>query len=253
MPDEAKYWKGEGPHLRSISLNVDEVGVVTITENLAIKDLAAAQAALNVSAEDCPLGLTRPYVTGTSLDRIEGDMYQVSRNFSAILDEDSIGSYAVYKCATIANKEPIQTHPRFTFFAGTRDAPVNGAVFDINNNFERFKPYISAGEKITENGAQTTASTTKKNRKCGVSDYYMPIVRFEETKLVTKENLANLVEQLTYVEEDMPNSDLRPEWPLRTWLLTKCDPEWVAHQVFRLKREWSLSGPRGWDGDIYRK
>ena len=180
-------------------------------------------------------------------------MYQVTRNFSAVLEEDLIGDYKTYTCSTTGNKEPIQTHPDFAKFAGTKDEQINGSVFDENGNFERFKPFITEGEQITRDGSQVAASANEKNRKCGISDYNVPIVHLEETMLVFQEDLAALVDELTYVERNMPSTPLRPSWPHRTWLLTEANPTWVGFEVFKLKRKWSLSGPRGWDGDIYPK
>lgn len=248
-------WKGIEAHRSSMSVQVDDMGVATITEVYQCKDEEMANTKLSVTAADCPLGLTRPKVTGTSADRMEAGLWQVTRNFSAILDEDLIGLRKLYKCTTVANREPIQTHPRFTYFAGKLGAEVNGAVFEAGaGNFNRFKPYITSGETYTdEDGVKKIATDTIKNRKCGVTDYLMPIVRLTETKLILQEDLSAAVSRLTIIDNHVPITPIKPLYPLRTWLLSKADPTFAAHQVFKLVREWSLSGPRGWDADIYPK
>jgi hypothetical protein len=246
-------WKGNVPHRSSITVTVDDVGVAVVTEVWQCRDESMAKTVLNVTASDCPLGLPRPYVKSTSADRMEADTWQVTRTFSAVLDEGLIGQRKIYKCTTVANKEPIQTHPEFKKFAGVFGAPVNGAVF-AEDGFERFKPYITQGEKYTDrDGNVQTATTTIKNRKCGVQDYLCPIVHLSETKLILKENLASEVKKLAGIDRVTPNTPLKPHWPKRTWLLTKADPQWVASDVYKLVREWSLSGPRGWDKDVYVK
>jgi hypothetical protein len=249
------HWKsGADSYQKSLSLTVDEVGVVQVTEVLICKDVAAAKGALNVAAEECPLisaGLSRPWVAGTSSDREEAGLYQVSRNFTAVLDEDILGVYKIYSAETIANREPIQTHPNFRDFAGRRFAEVNGAVFDEVGNFERFAPFITEGDMITEEKEQIRSPDDRKNRKCGITDYMMPIVHYTEVKLVFQEDLASYLEELTEIDKDLPNTDMIHRHENRTELLVKAEPEWVADRVYRLTREWAVSGPRGWDGDVY--
>lgn len=247
-------WKGNEPHRSAISLNVDELGVLELTEIWQCRDPDMAKRVLNVTASDCPLNLPRPYVKSTSADRMEGNTWQVTRTFSAVLSEDIIGQRKTYKCTTVANMEPIQTHPEFNNFAGKLGGPINGAVFDSQNSFERFKPYISNGEKYTDrNGTLQEATKTIKNRKCGIQDYLCPIVHLTETKLVLGERLSAEVKQLGGIDATPPNTPLKPHWPRRTWLVTKTDPQWVAKGVYKLVTEWSLSGPRGWDKDVYVK
>lgn len=185
---------------------------------------------------------------------MEAGFWQVTRNFTAVLSEELIGVRRLYKCNTTANREPIQTHPRFNFFAGKPGAEVNGAVFDANTgNFNRFKPYITPGESYTDaEGALQVAVTMFKNRKSGVTDYFVPIVKLTETALIFQEDLGAEVSRLTAIEEP-PDTPLRPRFTFRTWLLSKADPVWIGYQVFKLTKEWSLSGPRGWDKDIYPK
>ena len=183
-------------------------------------------------------------------------MWQVTRVFSAVLSEDLIGTRRVFKGTTKANREPIETHPKFNEFAGDDKSPVNGAVFDEDGNFEKFKPFIKQGEKYTDaelgNGIILTATETIKNRKAGVTDYLVPIAKLTEERLYLHEDLPEPIEELTSVVPE-PDSPLTPKYTFRTWLLTAADPTWVGYKLYKLRREWSVSGPRGWDVDIYPK
>jgi len=247
-------WKGSEAHTSKISISVDRLGVASVTEVRECKDEKQAASELGVVAEDCPLGLARPRVTSTAADRLEAGMWQVTREFSAILDEDLIGLTTVFKGNTTANREPIETHPQFNYFAGKRNEEVNGAVFDEKDgSFDRFKPFITTGDKYTDkSGAMQTATSTFKNRKGGVTDYLVPIAKITEERLFLLEDLPAPIEELTAIVP-APDSLITPVYSKRTWLLTAADPVWVGREVYKLTREWSASGPRGWDVDIYPK
>ena len=246
-------WRGEDPHVYSKTIEVDEVGVSTITEVYSCRDEDMAKDCLDFAAEDCTLPVTRPRVESSAGDRVEGGMWQVTRNFVGILSEELVGDFRIYGCKTIANREPIQTHPNFKDFGGKAGAPVCGAVFDAIGNFERFKPYLTTGDFKLVNGVKTAVTTLEKNRKCGVTDYLCPIVHLTESRLILEEDLDSFIQGLGFIDDEPPDTSMRPDWPNRSWLLSKADPQWVGFQVYKLQREWSLSGPRGWDGDIYPK
>lgn len=239
MPEEAKvFWSGEEDYvIESVNINVDETGVAEVTEILLCKDEAACKQALVVSPENIPVPLTRSYVKSTSADRIEAGMWKVTRVFTALITEDTDSLLKVYTCETVANHEPIQTHPDFITFAGTPTNRLNGAVFDLTSgDFLRFAPYLPDNTK---------------NRKAGITDYKVPIISFSETRLVLKEDLAAFVRGIGFVDDSPPDVPLRPRFKNRNWLLVQCDPEWVAEGVYKLVRKWACSGPRGWDRTIY--
>lgn len=239
MPDEPLvFWGGDEDYvIESISVNVDEVGVAEVTETLLCKNEAACVAALNVVAADIPVPLIYPFVRSTSSDRIEAGMWKVTRVYSAMITDDSDKLLKLYTCETVANHEPIQTHPNFIDFAGTPSNKLNGAVFDMQSgDFQRFAPYLSDGTK---------------NRKAGITDYKVPIVSFSEVRIVFADELASFVRGVGFVDESPPDSPLRPRFSNRNWLLVQCEPEWVAESTYRLTRKWACSGPRGWDRTIY--
>lgn len=245
------HWKDNTPHLKSASINVDEVGVVQFSSVYLCKDDTMAKRVLRYDASDMEISLPRPWFMGSSADRMEAGMWQVTVNFSAILSEDLIGNYKLYKLSTITNKEPIQTHPKFNTFAGKFGASINGAVFDAEG-FVSFKPFLNNGENMTVNGVVTAVSGGPiKNIKSGVTDYLMPIVHLEETALVLESDLSNEIQYLSLVDPNVPQTPLKPRYRNRNWLLTQADPEWAADGVYKLVRKWSLSGPRGWDKDTY--
>ena len=237
------------PQSMSVTMEVDEVGVAHVTEVLLCKDEGMAKEALDFAASDIPLPLDRPFVGSSSSERVEGGMWQVTRVFTAILDESDIGTYKLYKTSCVANREPIETHPNFSVFAGTPDTREQyGTVWDAQGNFERFTPYIGKGTTFV--AGFVLGPRLVKSRKAGVKDYLMPIIKYEENMLVLAENLPALVKKLSQ-RDDPPKSPIKPSYAARTWLLTSARPEWVAEGTFRLKREWSMSGPNGWDLDVY--
>ena len=232
------FWGGEEDYVtESVSISVDEVGVCELVQTLICKDEAAAVSALNVKTTDIPVPLFYPYVKSTSADRIEADMWKVTRVFSAVITDDSEALFKSYSCETVANNEPIQTHPDFLLFAGTPLAPKNGAVFDLTTGeFQRFAPYLSDNTR---------------NRKAGITDYKVPIISFSEVRIVFQDELASFVRGAGFVDESPPDHPLRPRFKKRNWLLVQCDPEWVADETYKLTRKWAASGPRGWDRTIY--
>jgi hypothetical protein len=231
------FWGGEDIITESVSVNVDEVGVCEVVQTMLCKDESAVRKALDVKPEDMPVPLFYPYVKATSADRIEAGMWKVTRTFSAVISEDSDALFKVYSCETIANHEPIQTHPDFLLFAGIPTAPKNGAVYDLQSgDFMRFAPYLPDGTK---------------NRKAGITDYKVPIISFSEVRIVFEDELASYVRGSGFVDDSPPDHPLRPRFKKRNWLLVQCDPEWVTEQTYRLTRKWACSGPRGWDRTIY--
>ena len=231
-------WGAEDDYVRqSISISVDEVGVCELTETLLCKDEAAAVEALAVVAEDIPVSLINPYVKGTSADRLEAGWWQVVRTFSAALLDDSELLFKVYSCETVANSEPIQTHPDFNTFAGVPGSPVNGAIFDLQTgDFMRFAPYLPDGSK---------------NRKAGITDYKVPIISFSEVRIIFEDELSSFVRGTGFVDDSPPNHPLRPRFKHRNWMLVVCDPQWVCDKTYKLTRKWACSGPRGWDRVVY--
>lgn len=237
------HWSGNQPHLQSISVDVDEVAVAQVTEVYICRDESMAADALNFTAYDVSFPIERPRVTGSAADRLEGGMWQVTRNFSGLLDENLIGDYKVYKASTIVNREPIQTHPNFNTFSGALTVPAGGgttpqgALFD-ENGFIRFVPFIP------------NTVPPMLNTKAGVVDYLAPIITYSEDKLVFVEDLPNEVNHLGFIDTP-PDSVLKPSLGSRTWVLTKAEPEHVAEGTYKLKRQWSMGGPRGWDTGVY--
>ena len=132
----------------------------------------------------------------------------------------------VWRLNRTPSSEPIDSHPEFESFAGTPDAPLNGAEFDENGLFIGF---VSADPNIWG----------------GVTKY------LQFAAVVTKTSVVNSVS----TNQAIPRIDtpIGAPWPLPTtvdWLKTNMDV--VARGgVFEVMEEWTMSGPRGWNETLY--
>ena len=148
----------------------------------------------------------------------------------------------VYELTATLDQEPIQCHPDFVSkIAGTPSDPHNGAIFvnpedelptrdDSQGVFREFKSLIS-GSII--------------NRKGGIESYMVPgaewkVTSFSLTRPTALRDLGKI---------DSPDGD-NPTLSGRNWLLWS-QSYTRRGSIYQINTIWKLSGPNGWDEDIY--
>ncbi len=127
--------------------------------------------------------------------------------------------------------EPIETHPNFELFAGTPEAPLNGAYFDPET-----------GEFVGFAGGTTTAEQKKR----GVRTYFVPNVlvnvsywtwRVPQARRVAREIRGGINGVIT------PGS-------VKNYLLIGLPYRQVGN-LYAVTEQYMGSGENGWDTDIY--
>ena len=126
-----------------------------------------------------------------------------------------------------SGQDPIQTHPKFTDFAGTPASPKNGALFD------------------TETG-DFIGFTNSSNKFFGVTSYIVPSV------MVNLSFYTHYVPDLGYVGEtydwNVPNLIRPPN--VKDFLLLGMPYRQIGN-LFQVTHQILGSGPDGWNRSIY--
>lgn len=231
------------------TLDADEAGVASAKVTYYAKDAMQALALLK-TGETCPLvsnGMmaSARFLHGSAKTIGAGEVWQVElfwrgMSVNATLDEAAIPSYT-----PTSQTAPIDTHPTFESFAGTPDSPLNEAVFDEQGQFTGFRLYSSDG--------------VTKNPKAGIKNYYQASLKVGEHRVIDQEKLGEsdwlMVGKIDDPDiEDLITINLRipdMEDQTRDYLLNSVVLEDLGQGYASLDREWLMSGPFGWDTDIY--
>lgn len=152
--------------------------------------------------------------------------------------ENSDGEIVTFSLSSSASTEPIETHPQFSDFAGTRANPQNFATFEPDGLFHGFK---------------SDPDSVVPTRKCGVRSYMVPGLIYRRTRVIPKANKNKFpvsTKNLMKIDEP-PSSPLLPATEGENrWLKVELNAEAVGEGL-RVTEGWQLSGERGWDEDIY--
>lgn len=157
----------------------------------------------------------------------------------------------VYTLSLSLSSEPVETHKNFSQF-GT-DA--NGATFDENGGFEGFlrRP---APPKADEAKLNASAAALREwyathpvtnTQWVGVRDYLSPGATWTETRVTSSKPSNGEISQLGRI--DNPNGNA-PTPSGRNWLFSGLSFDQKA-KTYTVRREWTLSGPRGWNPTLY--
>lgn len=134
--------------------------------------------------------------------------------------------------------EPIETHPYFDQFAPFSTNPTSGtgATFESDGAFKEFV-------KLPKSNAAATNPAW-----IGVRDYLSAGVVWWETsvRMARPTDLS----QLGYIDDSVPGSP--PSFTGRNWLFSDCRWE-EKGKTFVIRKEWRLSGLRGWNQTLYKK
>ena len=156
------------------------------------------------------------------------------------LETSAIPSYK-----PVVSTSPIETHYLFEELAGTPLAPQDGALFDGQGSFVRFLPYLKDGNK---------------NPRAGVTNWYNASLKVNDKRGMEVDQLTeDDVFRIGKIEEPDIRELVEFDFPLpgiageqtRDYLLTSVRIQDLGQGFGLVERDWELSGPFGWDKDIY--
>jgi len=179
-----------------------------------------------------------------------------SVNYKTTSDE------VVYTMKYNTSSEPIDTHPDFQKFAGDGDNPLHGAQFEPNGAFRKFAHKLSKDELEAldidggfpvRNAKGQAAAEGDQNWFSGVSSY------LESSGVWTKRFKSNRTPTLEGLGKISTPDGYCPVIEGRNWLYTGFTASFTSPAKADKNRtikgdismEWTLSGRRGWDKDIY--
>src|SRR5215472_7929154 len=147
----------------------------------------------------------------------------------------------IYELVAGVGEEPIETHPRFIYFAGRPSAPLNGAWFIDPNSGQQ-----SDNDDTAIFSHFTLLVDGALNPKAGISAYL---------------DFSQACWRQRYYSTAYPNDAAylgSIQWPpgapslgaSRNWIYQGLTFE-QRGIVYGITREWKASGFRGWDPDIY--
>lgn len=179
------------------------------------------------------------------IERIEGARAKVTLTFEGVGTLGTSGTVddtRVYSLEGTLATEPIETHEDFDTFGGTFNSPntTNGAHF-ADDGTGAFLGFYGG-----------SVPSANKNCKRGVTSYLAPALVYSENITVGHGSISSSrvsINKLGKIDSP-PSSSVLPEVGSRTWLLASVSVENVGSGA-RSTRSWRLSGPRGWDTDIY--
>jgi hypothetical protein len=191
--------------------------------------------------------IPHPYFPFVNMERrritIAEGRFNIIGEFAGI---DGFSTVPIYELCLGLGEEPIETHPNFVQFAGTPDAPINGAIFV---DFETGQFSTDPSRAIFDKFTIINPSTNQLNQFAGISTYFAP---------------NQMVWRQRYYARDRPSDISRvghvmtPEGPFpyigggygQNWLYQGVTYE-QRGVCFSVSREWRASGWRGWDYTIY--
>lgn len=152
------------------------------------------------------------------------------------------GKNKVAKVSASTTTEPIDTHPEFEEFAGTKDGPKNEAIFNDDGTFKAFKIHPSCPRP-------------KNNNKAGIKSYLAPSMTYEiVAELGSPSNNTDeigTIDNSPDAHAPAGQSSLTvPKIGKRDWLVIGVDEQPFGKGV-KATTKWRLSGRRKWNKDIY--
>ena len=185
-----------------------------------------------------------------SISREEAGMARVRIDYEGV--DPSEASYddeedrTIYGLESSESTEPIETHPKFTEFAGdwkNKATWRNGAKFAVEGDEAgRFRGFITPAEDDAE------------HPKTGMRSFYDGGIIYTQTKTYPHQNADTVavdMNKLYEIDAPPPSQILPKVSSKRNWLLVGCSVRQVGRGMQVTKR-WRLSGRNGWDPDVYR-
>jgi len=143
------------------------------------------------------------------------------------------------------NNEPIETHPDFSSFAGTVEAPLNGAKFVTEG--EEYGAFLGFTEDTATEG-ETEGGDSNQFR--GVEYYFTASTQI--TVSYWQDTAPNLKNRLTIVNkiQGINSSDLDKPSNVKDFLLLDTPYRQVGN-FYQITEQYLGSGPQGWNSEIY--
>jgi hypothetical protein len=154
-----------------------------------------------------------------------------------------------YEMVISMQEQPIETHPRFvSHLAGTSAVPRNGAIFmdpstgtvstsNARGVFERFAPVLTGGGK---------------NPKGGLESFLAPTVTYRENYVSGGSPSSAGFGRVTSSVPGFAGFSGGRNWlNMGFTYQRRGSPSGGSNVVYEISNEWLLSGPGGWDSDIY--
>ena len=246
LGDGIKYHGDQGLNLSDPGkIRVDRYGLATCT---AVFTCPVEKFASLVLA----FGTPHPIAKGLGIERMEidlkGPFATISAEYAGLLNA-SFENQAVYELVDGVAEEPIETHRKFTDFAGDPTAPLNGATFrSISTGLivTSAKPAAAMGDYVFDSFSVYSAGTLNPFAK--MERYLEPgQVTWRKTwhAIATPATLAGIGKIATAPEGPAPTLE-----DDATWL----DMGITSNQrglAYSLIHEWRGSGRRGWNTTVY--
>lgn len=143
--------------------------------------------------------------------------------------DESSSLEPIYELIGNLSQEALETNPDFVdVIGGTKDAPLNSAIFDSNGRFLGFPP--DAGNELG-----------------GIRSFLNPQLTWRETKF----KLSSTLDSIASMGKIHAPAGGAPTLPTpRNWLLTSFSQRRQGNN-YQQTREWRSSGPRGWNSLLY--
>lgn len=146
-----------------------------------------------------------------------------------------------YELQGSLDQEPIQAHPDFVSkIAGKPSDAKNGAVFIDPNTF---LPTTDDAKGVFREFAATISGAA--NPKGGLESYLVPGAEWREISFSTSRPSS-----LNNLGKIQSPSGPNPSLGGRSWLAWSNTYQKRGH-IYQITKTWKLSGPRGWDSDVY--
>ncbi len=160
-----------------------------------------------------------------------------------------------YSLEGATSQEPIETHPRFSEFAGD---PEDKTTWENGATFTEQKVTDKEGEDTGKvsykfNGFSPSLQDGSANPFAGVKSYLEPSFVYTETETLAKADIEDITLNMNQLGETStpPSSNILPvvKEP-RDWILVSASVEEVGEGV-KITRKWKLSGRNGWLQPVY--
>jgi len=210
-----------GPYLvDSGSLSTDRLGLSTITARF----WAATPSLLLAYGLPGSSHPTYPFLTAETRSPSQGP------GGTAYLDVSYAGIEGatpnpLYEVDSSLTDFPIEKHPNFNLFGGTKASPAPGAVFNDDGTFKNFTP-------------------TAPDYLRGVTSFTMPIAMVRETKV------DRLGFPRTLGTISPPPGSYSSIAPGQNWLITGSNSQ-KRGNAYIVTTEWKSSGPIRWSNSLF--